>query len=79
MRTATFFACECSTCGRTLHVRVEYLGKRVACPHCRAEHIAIDPQLRPHESSPHIGVMQRVDHLLQLETAALQPHGSDVK
>jgi hypothetical protein len=37
MNRATYFVQECPTCGRRLQIRVEYLGKLVACQHCRGE------------------------------------------
>ena len=35
---------ECPTCGRSLRVRVEYLGAVVACKHCGAEFQACEAQ-----------------------------------
>lgn len=43
MSKSTYFVQECPTCGRSLEIRVEYLGKRVACRHCRGEFVATDP------------------------------------
>lgn len=43
MTGATFFVQSCPTCGRRLQVRVEYLGRKVMCPHCRAWLTAMDP------------------------------------
>lgn len=43
MPRSTFFVQECPTCGRTVHVRVEHLGKRVVCKHCQARFEACDP------------------------------------
>lgn len=37
MSTATCFFQECPTCGRSLRVRVEYLGEQVVCQHCGAQ------------------------------------------
>lgn len=34
---ATFFVQPCPTCGRNLEIRVQYLGRKVVCQHCRAE------------------------------------------
>jgi len=42
MAKSTYFVQECPTCGRALHVRVEYLGKRLACQHCGGEVLASD-------------------------------------
>ena len=68
MRNATYFARECLTCGRTLQVRVEYLGKRVACPHCHAILTATDPQLSGQPKT----LMNRVEHLLSLNDSAIR-------
>jgi len=42
MSSATYFVQECPTCGRRLQVRVEYLGKQVACRHCAGKFEAFD-------------------------------------
>ena len=39
---ATYFLQSCPTCGRSLRVRVEYLGKSLACQHCHGRFIATD-------------------------------------
>jgi len=65
MSGATFFVQDCSVCGRYLHVRLQLLGKSVACPHCQGTFVARDPataRMRPVESSE--AIMTRVDELL---------------
>jgi hypothetical protein len=47
MSPSTYFVQECPTCGRRLHIRVEYLGRRVVCQHCHGALIAADPVLQP--------------------------------
>jgi hypothetical protein len=50
-----------------LHVRVEYLGKRVACQHCRRNFVATDPDApgdAPAESSSTL--LRRADELLEM-------------
>jgi len=42
MPSATYFVQECPTCGRRLQIRVEYLGKQVACQHCQGVFVAAD-------------------------------------
>ena len=66
MPRSTYFIQECPTCGRTLQVRVEFLGKKVACRHCRGEFPAHDPDDR-HSSSSHSGLalLRRADELLE--------------
>jgi len=43
MQTSTYFDQDCPICGRRLQIRVAYLGRRVACQHCRGEFEACDP------------------------------------
>jgi DNA-directed RNA polymerase subunit RPC12/RpoP len=43
MPNTTYFVQDCPTCGRRLQVRVEYLGRRVACQHCHGVFVATDP------------------------------------
>ncbi len=38
----TFFQQECPVCGRHLRVRIEYLGRQIACRHCGHRMIAAD-------------------------------------
>jgi hypothetical protein len=38
-----YYIQECPTCGRSLRVRVAYLGRQVACQHCDARFTAVDP------------------------------------
>jgi hypothetical protein len=61
-----FFVLGCPTCGRRLHIRVEYLGRKVGCPHCGAKLDAIDPaagDLRVGDGSR--SLMDRVEELLE--------------
>ncbi|MGL6195757.1 MAG: hypothetical protein ACRC2T_13155 [Thermoguttaceae bacterium] len=41
----TYYLQPCPTCGRSLQVRIAYMGRKVLCRHCRASFIAIDPDL----------------------------------
>jgi hypothetical protein len=43
MPSGAYFIRSCPTCGRSLEVRVEYLGKRVSCKHCSAQFDTSDP------------------------------------
>jgi len=61
-----FFNRECPTCGRRLLILVEYLGKRVVCPHCGAKLDAVE--LSPGDvpvTDASDSLMQRVDELLE--------------
>ncbi len=66
MAGATYYVQECPTCGRNLQVRVEYLGKRVACQHCSARFQACDPSSKaypPSDSS--LSLLERADELIE--------------
>ena len=54
MQNVTYFIQDCPTCGRKLNIRVEYLGKKVVCQHCRGPFLAWDQEGAPtgHESNP---------------------------
>jgi hypothetical protein len=66
MSNRVYFIRECPTCGRHLHIRVEYLGKRVVCQHCHGKLDAYDPSdagVPTLESGP--SLLERADRLLQ--------------
>ena len=42
MPSAMYFVQECPTCGRRLQIRVEYLGKPLACQHCQGTFVAAE-------------------------------------
>ena len=66
MSSRTCFVQECPTCGRRLQIRVEYLGKRVVCQHCRGCFVASDPSgARGHEALPAQSLLRRAEELLQ--------------
>lgn len=67
MSKSTYFVQECPTCGRSLEIRVEYLGKRVACRHCRGELVASDPAAAPASASlTSSALLRRANELLEL-------------
>ncbi len=69
MSQSTYFLQECPTCGRTLEVRVEYLGKKVVCQHCRGHLVACDSTQRPDFfSQSGTGLLRRVDELLEMSS-----------
>ena len=65
----TYFVQECPTCGRNLQVRVEYLGKRVACQHCSARFDAFEPG-SPGQQASASTIMDRAEELLQTAEAS---------
>ena len=64
MSNSTFFVQECPTCGRRLRIRVEYMGKRVVCQHCRGRLVACDPASNRY-GSRQSAVIQKADDLLK--------------
>lgn len=74
MSKATYFVQECPTCGRRLQIRVEYLGKIVACQHCRGRFEASDPASRMRRPSDSSILLARADELLA-STDSLRPRG----
>lgn len=70
MANSTYFVQGCPTCGRRLNIRVEYLGKRVVCQHCRGALTARDPaSARLPEVDAESELLRRANSLLNaLET-----------
>lgn len=71
MSKRVFFIRECPTCGRRLLILVEYLGKRIVCPHCggRVDAVELTPGESPVNDSSRL-FMQRVDELLETPAEA---------
>lgn len=65
MSAVTYYVQECPTCGRSLEVRIEYLGKRVRCRHCGAKFVAIDGSYSGLDASlTESTILQRADELI---------------
>jgi hypothetical protein len=64
MSNPTYFVQECPTCGRTLQIRVEYLGRRVVCQHCQGAFIAADSNMRCDFGESKKSLLRRADELL---------------
>ena len=60
-----YYTQECPTCGRSLRVRVAYLGKQVMCQHCDARFSAIDPASVLEENIRDSTLLERADLLLE--------------
>jgi hypothetical protein len=61
-----YFVQECPTCGRNLHVRVEYLGRQVVCQHCQRQFEACDPSSAAYPPSQSgIALLRRAEELLE--------------
>ena len=65
MSGSTYFVQECPTCGRSLQIRVEYLGKEVACQHCHARFESCEPGSATYPPSKSgLSLLRRADELL---------------
>ena len=66
MSKSTYFVQECPTCGRSLQVRVEYLGRQVVCQHCHGRFEAIDAvSIAPTHAQQGSDLLRRADQLLE--------------
>jgi len=68
-----YFVQECPTCGRRLDVKVNLLGKKILCEHCRASFLATDCTEDPESifSCGHEDLMERADHLIEVADSQL--------
>ena len=68
MSKPTYFVQECPTCGRNLEVRVEYLGKRVVCQHCRGQFVAAETSDASFLSESGTALLRRAEELLEMSS-----------
>ena len=64
------FLKECPTCGRSLEIRVEHLGREVACLHCRGRFIASISGSRRHAAPESESLLTRANRLLAAQREA---------
>ncbi len=68
MPSPLYFIQECPTCGRSLQIRVGYLGRQVVCQHCNGQFQAYDEGAGvpppPSASESGTALMRRADELL---------------
>ena len=77
MSGSIYFVQECSTCGRNLQVRVEYLGRMVVCQHCGVTFQACSPGSDSVlGSEPSASMLERADELLRQSGLNLQNSAS---
>jgi len=74
MRPALFVQ-ECPTCGRSLRVRIDLLGRSVACQHCQAQFLARDGSRfsRDADLAWRPGIMERAQALLDASDTPPEP------
>jgi hypothetical protein len=74
MSRSTYFVQECPTCGRSLQVCVEYLGRQVMCEHCHGRFEACDSATAAGSSSPPgANLLRRADQLLAFVQNGTRP------
>jgi len=65
MVKGTHYIQTCPTCGRSLRIRVEYLGRQVACLHCHGRFLACDPESPDYNlSDSGLALLRRAEELL---------------
>jgi DNA-directed RNA polymerase subunit RPC12/RpoP len=64
MSKPTYFVQVCPTCGRSLEIRVDYLGRRVMCQHCQGKFLASDSR-HAYDLSDSGVLMRRAEELLE--------------
>ena len=65
MSGSTYFIQECPTCGRSLQVRVQFLGRIVQCRHCHGDFEACDPSSADYPpASSGLELLRRAERLL---------------
>lgn len=65
MPNSVFYVQPCPACGRSLQVRVVYLGKGITCQHCDATFVAQQAVRTPRPSDSGIALLDRADELLK--------------
>lgn len=65
MPGSVFYVQPCPACGRNLQVRVDYLGKGIACQHCQASFVAQQATRTPLPSESGLALLDRADELLR--------------
>jgi hypothetical protein len=56
----------CPECKKKLHIRASYVGKRVACRHCRHQFVVVDPSSSGFIlSDSGLALLDRVDEMLE--------------
>ena len=57
-----YFVRQCPTCGRSLHIQVQYLGRTLTCQHCHGKVEAIDDSDAP--TAERVALLDRAEELL---------------
>ena len=72
---ATYFQQDCPVCGRPLQIRVEHLGQRVRCSHCRCTFVCCDPtQVSRNREEAGRSALNRAERLLAARPPSRRPH-----
>ncbi len=68
MANSVYFVQHCPACGRSLQVRVNYLGRAISCQHCHASFVA-QQEAPVSASESGLGLLDRADELLRTAEA----------
>lgn len=74
MPRSIYFVQECPTCGRSLEIRVEYLGRSVMCQHCHGKFVASEPT--EESALTDSAVLRRANELLAQLSSAPEPEAA---
>lgn len=65
MPSTVFFVQNCPACGRSLQVKIAYLGRGIECQHCKAEFVASQRAEAEQASESGLALLDRADELLK--------------
>ena len=65
MPSSVYFVQNCPACGRSLQVKIAYLGKGIECQHCKAEFVASQQDECVKASESGLALLDRADELLK--------------
>ena len=58
----TYFVRPCPTCGRSLQIQVQYLGRTLTCQHCHGKLEAVEESIP--QKSDDLALLARAEELL---------------
>ena len=70
MGSRIYFVQGCPICGRRLNIRIEYLGRRLFCRHCKGQFVAQDPA---NGAMPDSETLRRAQQLLNHSVSKFPP------
>jgi hypothetical protein len=74
---AVYYQQSCPTCGRSLRIRVVYLGRKLYCQHCHGAFTAAESFDGTAASDSGIALLQRAEELLAMAERKNAPQQLD--